>query len=152
MHTQAGQTRAREQVVTSLRLMAQLAQQENPISQFSSLASTVRVCGGNLFSTQTYQNDYGERQLLAVLAEVTDGLFHDKLEASEVLGLQVDESTDCSDSSNILMFVHFEVSLVAASKGPHFVRCFSCIPLAPPLLGARRSQAVRSCVVRGSGI
>lgn len=77
--------------------MAQVAQQENAISQFSSLASTVRVCGGNLFSTQTYQNDYGERELLAVLDEVTDGLFHDKLEASEFLGVQVDESTDCSD-------------------------------------------------------
>ncbi|CAM9558335.1 unnamed protein product [Scytosiphon promiscuus] len=101
-------SQAREPIVTCLRLIAHLAQQESPLSQFSSLAATVRCCGGNMFATPAYETYYGAGELLEALSEVTNNNFHVKLEKSAVVGLQVDESTDNSDSSNILMFVTYE--------------------------------------------
>lgn len=90
--------------------MAHLAQQENAIAQFAALSTTVRSCGGNLFQTRTYENDYGAWEFLRVLEEVMQKRFHDRLEAAEVMGLECDESTDTSDSSNALMFLHTEVN------------------------------------------
>ena len=106
---QEGRGRARKQVVTSLRMLAYLAQQEAALSQFPSLARMVRVSGGDVFQTPTYEGAYGVDELLGVLAEVTNRRFHQQLEESEVLGLQVDESTDCGDQSNALIYVSFEV-------------------------------------------
>lgn len=81
--------------------------------QFADLVELVRDCEGNVFPVRSFENHHGAWQLLGALAEVTNRRFYAKLEASEVLGLQVDESTDCGGSNNLFMALHYEVILYA---------------------------------------
>ena len=80
-----------------------------PVVHFADLAGLVRTCEGIVFPTRTYENSGAAWQLLDALAKATDRRFHARLEASDVLGLEVDESIDCGDSNNIFMVLHYEV-------------------------------------------
>eukprot|EP00904_Undaria_pinnatifida_P008282 jgi/Undpi1/4584/HiC_scaffold_18.g07938.m1 len=100
--------RAREHVVTLMRIAAHIAQQELPISAFASQVDLVRDCGGNTFPDKTFENDKGAWELLRALEGVALKELHEKLGQSEFIGLQIDESTDRADSSNLFMAVHFE--------------------------------------------
>lgn len=62
------------------------------------------------FSDEDVRERKGAWELLQALAEVTQNQLHEKLEASEFIGLQVDESSDCSDLSNMFLAIQYEVS------------------------------------------
>ncbi|CAN0278061.1 unnamed protein product, partial [Scytosiphon promiscuus] len=100
-----------------MRIAAHIAQQELPISAFSSQVDLVRDCGGDTFPDRTFENDKGAWELLRALEGVALKQLHEKLEQSEFVGLQIDESTDSSDSSNIFMAVHFEVTKKYCTDG-----------------------------------
>lgn len=99
--------KASQEIHSLIKVIKHMLQHNRPNSDFKSLIELNQELGGSCFKTDLYHSQYGFEELLKSMCRTIQRRLFQVIAQSQYFSISIDESTDRSVSSNLIIYGHF---------------------------------------------